>query len=96
MIFFERERFGGMMRTARERSEGGIRIEKGGAPATRKAKREKEREGFHREKKKNKKLVDADVFLFSNAFAPYLRSERGVQILGAVHVTLDEGLERKG
>ena len=54
MIFFERERFGGMMRTARERSEGGIRIEKGGAPATRKAKREKEREGFHREKKKKK------------------------------------------
>lgn len=41
-----------------------------------------------------KKLVDAAFFFFFPFnFAPYLRSERGVQILGAVHVTLDEGLE---
>ena len=54
--------------------------------------RKAKRGGFHRPKKK--KLVDAAFFFFFPFnFAPYLRSERGVQILGAVHVTLDEGLE---
>jgi hypothetical protein len=72
-----------------ERAESGSGTGKARACA-RARERERERDSnSHLQKRKN----TSRRRLSFPTISPYLRSERGVQILGALHVTLDEGLE---
>jgi len=72
------------------------RDQEGGASGEEEAGKEsRERETRDGNRRRNSSR-STSLFLFPTTPLPHLRSERGVQILGAVQVTLEESLEGVG